>query len=105
LSITDAEMHAAFAELDNYESAAVSVDKPVWERFVEFRRQKIAMEASLRLKAISLNEMSLYLQKRIEDDEQKRREIDECSKSSMGYKEIVDLYIYKTIIYKAILFV
>ena len=84
LMINDAEAESSVQELDDFSSNAPSgCDRATWERFVSFRGQKISMENILRMKALTLIEMNLYLQKRIEEDEQNKKEIDENIKVSM----------------------
>ncbi len=82
--IFETDNENALAELDSFDNAPGGVDSSVWERFVMFRRQKIDMENSLRLKMLNLNEMGLYMQKRIEEDETKRREIEEFTKNTLA---------------------
>jgi hypothetical protein len=84
LSIYDADNEAALAELDHFDNAPPGVDMSVWDRFISFRRQKIEMENSLRIKNLNLSEMNLYLQKRMEEDEHRRREIDEFGKNILA---------------------
>lgn len=88
LSISDMENETTLAELDNFENAPGGVDIHVWERFVAFRRQKIAMENSLRLKNLNLTEMSLFMQKRTEEDELKKRQIEELSKNTLTIQDL-----------------
>lgn len=71
------ETEMSMLELDSYENSP-GVEKPVWDRFVNYRHQKIELENSLRLKSLTLSEMQTFLQKRIEEDEQKKREVDQC---------------------------
>jgi hypothetical protein len=94
LSIHDADIETALVELDNFENAPPGVDMSVWNRFISFRRQKIEMENSLKVKNLNLSEMNLYLQKRIEEDEHKRREIDEFGKKILGYLFFYKLFIF-----------
>ena len=42
------------------------------------------MENTLRIKSLNINEMNLYLQKRMEDDEMKRKDIEEYNKSALA---------------------
>ena len=85
LNIYDADTEMTLAELDDYDNNAPGgVDRLVWDRFIYSRRQKIALENSLRLKGMAVNDMNLFMQKRIEEDEEKRREIDELSKNAMA---------------------
>ena len=79
-ALHEAETQFSLNDLDHIENAPHGVDQMVWNRFVECRRGKIALETSLRMKLLNLNEMILYLQKISEDDELKRREIDELTK-------------------------
>ena len=79
---SDLDMQTTLADLDSVENAP-NVDKSVWDRFVAYRRLKIAFENSLRMKTLTLGEMTLYLQRRQEEDEQKKREIEECSRATL----------------------
>lgn len=83
LNIYDMDTEATLAELDDYDNNAPGgVDRLVWDRFIFARRQKILMENNLRLKGLAVNDMTLYLQKRMDDDEHKRKEIDELTKNT-----------------------
>lgn len=84
LSLVEAETSGALNELDQFENAPAGVEKSVWERFVDFRRQKIVLENIIKLKTLNVNEMALYLQKQTEEDELKRKEIDEYAKKSLA---------------------
>lgn len=87
--LSEAELNAALADLDHIDNGPPGVDIGLWSRFVEFRRAKIALENSMRMKAINLNEMMLYLQKRAEDDEAKRREIEELARNALKYEIVL----------------
>lgn len=78
--IYDNDTEVALREMDHFDNAPGGVDKSVWDRFIVARRQKIELENILRNKGLNLNEMSLYYQKRIEDEEAKKREIEEISR-------------------------
>lgn len=80
----EVDTDAALAEFDNFDNAPPGVDQSIWERFIHFRRNKIAMENTLRVKSLNLNEMNLYLQKRMEEDDLKRKDIDECSRKALS---------------------
>ena len=67
-------------DLDHFDNAPGAVDKSVWDRFVAYRREKIKMENNLRNKGLNLNEMSLFYQKRLEEDDQTKKTIDEYSR-------------------------
>jgi hypothetical protein len=87
LNAHETELNSMLDEMDkleNLQPQLSNVDQFVWERFVQFRRQKVAFEAELRQKSLQLSEMSFYLQKRIEEDEKTRRKIDEISKESLA---------------------
>lgn len=84
INIYDMDTEMTLAELDNFDNAPGGVDKSVWDRFVHARRQKIELENTLRLKTLNLNEMAQFYQKRQEEEEIKRREIDEYSKTSIA---------------------
>lgn len=86
--INDKETEASLKEMDNYSNAPAGVDESTWDRFVQFRRQKVAMEASVRMKSLALNEMNAYLHKRQEEDEMKKREIEELSRTAIGLQEL-----------------
>jgi len=78
LDIYDMDTEAYLAELDDPENSP-GVEHYIWERFVAHRREKIRMENSLRVKGLTLTEMNLYLQKRMEEDEAKKGEIEVLS--------------------------
>lgn len=83
INVYETDTELTLADLDDYDNAP-SVDRSVWERFVAYRRQKIAFENDLKLKGLALAEINQYLQKRIEEDEQKRKEIDECNRHALS---------------------
>jgi cilia- and flagella-associated protein 43 len=70
------ENQMALLEFDSFDNAP-GIDRPVWDRFVDYRRQKIELENTLRMKSLTLNEMQMFLQKRTEDDDLLKREIDQ----------------------------
>jgi hypothetical protein len=76
----DTDTETILRDLDHFDNAPGAVDKPVWDRFVAYRRDKIKMENNLRNKGLNLNEMILYQQKRIEEDDQTKKMIDEYSR-------------------------
>ncbi len=84
LSIYDADTEHTLAELDDYDNNAPGgIDRLVWDRFINARRQKISLENSLRLKGLALNDMTLYYQRRIDQDDQKRRDIEDLTKANI----------------------
>ncbi len=78
-NIYDMDTDIYLADMDHIEHSP-GVDITVWERFIIHRRQKIAMENNLKLKGLTLNEMTLFLQKRIEEEEQQKAAIDQLNK-------------------------
>ena len=78
--LTAAEADAGLVELDRYENAPDGIDHSIWDRFVAFRRQKIALENSIRAKGAHISEMSMFYQNRVEEEEQARKQIDELNK-------------------------
>jgi hypothetical protein len=81
----EADTEAVLRDLDHFDNAPGAVDKSIWDRFVAFRREKIKMENNLRNKGLTLNEMNLFHQKRLEEDEQTKKSIDEYSKKVAAY--------------------
>ena len=81
INIYDKDTEQTLRELDHFDNAPGGVDKSVWDRFTMARRQKIEAENILRNKGLNLNEMNLFFQRRNEEEEAKRREIDELSRS------------------------
>ena len=79
--IQEEENEKAMSDLDNVSNAPIGLDQSVWERFVQFRNQKIEMENEIKNRTLILNEMNAYAAKRVEEDEQKRREIEENIKN------------------------
>ncbi|XP_026523209.1 cilia- and flagella-associated protein 43 [Notechis scutatus] len=66
----------AIDEMDNPENRPEGLDIINWERFCVARRAKVESEQQVKQKALTLAEMQTFLQKRIEDDEQLRKDID-----------------------------
>ncbi|KYO40613.1 cilia- and flagella-associated protein 43 isoform A [Alligator mississippiensis] len=66
----------AMNELDNPENMPEGLDLPVWERFCSARRTKVESEQLVKRKALTLAEMQAFLQRRIEDDEKIKKDID-----------------------------
>lgn len=80
----NAETEAYLRDLDKFENAPVGCDISVWERFVLARRNKIKMEDSLRMKNLNFNQMNYYRKNRSEEDENKRKQIEEYSKNALA---------------------
>ncbi|KAM6443389.1 cilia- and flagella-associated protein 43 [Liasis olivaceus] len=66
----------AIDEMDNPENRPEGLDITNWERFCATRRAKVESEQQVKQKALTLAEMQTFLQRRIEDDEQLRKDID-----------------------------
>ena len=77
--ISEADIHTSLNDLDNFSNAPAGIDQTIWDRFVQFRRQKIAMETSVRMKGLMLSEMQAYMQSRVEEESVKKLETDELT--------------------------
>lgn len=84
INFNDAETEAYLKDLDKYDNAPAGCDISVWERFVLARRSKINMEDSLRIKNLNFIQMNQYRKDRSEEDENKRKEIEEYSKNALA---------------------
>ncbi|XP_060538906.1 cilia- and flagella-associated protein 43 isoform X3 [Pantherophis guttatus] len=71
-----AHLMKAIDEMDNPENRPEGLDIINWERFCAARRAKVESEQQVKQKALTLAEMQTFLQKRIEDDEQLRKDIE-----------------------------
>ncbi|XP_048464916.1 cilia- and flagella-associated protein 43 isoform X2 [Rhincodon typus] len=60
---------AAMVDLDSLDFKPENLDPAVWDRFCESRRKKIESEHQVKLKAVTLAEMQMFLQRRMEEDE------------------------------------
>uniref|UniRef100_A0A8D2IPN9 Cilia- and flagella-associated protein 43 n=1 Tax=Varanus komodoensis TaxID=61221 RepID=A0A8D2IPN9_VARKO len=63
-------------EMDEPENRPEGLDLVSWERFCAARRIKVESEQQIKQKALTLAEMQTFLQKRTEDDEQLRKDIE-----------------------------
>ena len=81
ITLYDKDTEVTLRELDHFDNAPGGVDKSVWDRFTLARRQKIEAENVLRNKSLNLNEMNVYYQRRVEDEDAKKREIDDLSRN------------------------
>ena len=84
IALYEKDTESLLHEIDHFDNAPGGVDKSVWDRFLSFRRQKIKMENDLRDKGLTLNEMNLYYHKRLEEEDAKKKSIDEYSKKVLG---------------------
>ncbi|XP_048362773.1 cilia- and flagella-associated protein 43 isoform X2 [Sphaerodactylus townsendi] len=75
----DAYVHLmkAIDEMDEFENKPEGIDYTVWERFCVSRRAKAESEQQIKHKALTLAEMQTFLQKRNEDDENSRKDIEQ----------------------------
>ena len=72
-----ASLEAALADLDKGSNMPEGVELHVWERMCAYRRQKIESEQLVRQKALVLADMQAFLQKRQEEDDKLRQEIED----------------------------
>lgn len=84
----DIELEKSLNEMDAPNNAPIGIDNTVWERFINFRRQKIELENTIKWKGMLLSEMNLYFQKRMEEDEQKKREAEEYQRNLILIQEL-----------------
>ncbi|XP_054839059.1 cilia- and flagella-associated protein 43 [Eublepharis macularius] len=77
-AMQDAYIHLmkAIDEMDEFENKPEGLDYTIWDRFCVVRRAKIESEQQIKQKALTLAEMQTFLQRRIEDDEKVRKDIE-----------------------------
>ncbi|XP_073210542.1 cilia- and flagella-associated protein 43 isoform X3 [Lepidochelys kempii] len=71
-----AHLMKAIDEMDDPENMPEGLDPTVWERFCLARRTKVESEQLVKRKALTLAEMQAFLQKRIDDDDKIRMDIE-----------------------------
>lgn len=71
-----AYMDGAMDDLDKPSNCPEGVEPHIWERLCMYRRQKVENENLLKLRAHTLAEMQQFQQKRLEEDEQLKNDID-----------------------------
>ncbi|XP_048713582.1 cilia- and flagella-associated protein 43 isoform X3 [Caretta caretta] len=71
-----AHLMKAIDEMDDPENMPEGLDPTIWERFCLARRTKVESEQLVKRKALTLAEMQAFLQKRIDDDEKIRMDIE-----------------------------
>ncbi|XP_074855314.1 cilia- and flagella-associated protein 43 [Carettochelys insculpta] len=71
-----AHLMKAIDEMDDPENMPEGLDLAVWERFCLARRTKVENEQLVKRKALVLAEMQVFLQKRMDDDEKMRMDIE-----------------------------
>ncbi|XP_025093863.1 LOW QUALITY PROTEIN: cilia- and flagella-associated protein 43-like [Pomacea canaliculata] len=69
-------LEAALDELDKPANMPEGLDPTVWQRLCNYRRAKIESENMVKKKALVLAEMQAFLQKRVEEDEALKSEVD-----------------------------
>ncbi|XP_074642124.1 cilia- and flagella-associated protein 43-like isoform X2 [Tubulanus polymorphus] len=80
-------MEQALNELDKESNIPEGVELDIWERMCKYRRMKITSEQMMKSKALILAEMNAFQQKRIEEDERLRNEIDDLNQAVNKLKE------------------
>lgn len=81
---TDTEVY--LADLDDFENNP-GIDNYIWERFIQHRRDKIIMENNLKVKGLNLIEMNQYYQKRVEEEEKLKRDIELMTKNLVEFQD------------------
>ncbi|XP_015275585.1 PREDICTED: cilia- and flagella-associated protein 43 [Gekko japonicus] len=64
-------------EMDEFGNKPEGLDYTIWDRLCVSRRTKVESEQQIKQKALTLAEMQTFLQRRIEDDEKVRKEIEQ----------------------------
>ncbi|XP_075791642.1 cilia- and flagella-associated protein 43 isoform X2 [Pelodiscus sinensis] len=71
-----AHLMKAIDEMDSPENMPEGLDPTVWQRFCLARRTKVESEQLVKRKALTLAEMQAFLQKRMDDDEKIKMDIE-----------------------------
>ncbi|KAK1164357.1 cilia- and flagella-associated protein 43 isoform X1 [Acipenser oxyrinchus oxyrinchus] len=77
----------AMDELDDPQSMPEGLDPSIWQRFCLSRRTKVESEQMVKQKALTLAEMQAFLQKRTEEDEKHKRDIEKIIDDLNGLRE------------------
>ncbi|XP_033885994.1 cilia- and flagella-associated protein 43 isoform X1 [Acipenser ruthenus] len=77
----------AMGELDDPQSMPEGLDPSIWQRFCLSRRTKVESEQMVKQKALTLAEMQAFLQKRTEEDEKHKRDIEKIIDDLNGLRE------------------
>ncbi|XP_060097687.1 cilia- and flagella-associated protein 43 [Heteronotia binoei] len=72
-----AQLMKGIDEMDEFGNKPEGLDYSIWDRFCMSRRTKVESEQQIKQKALTLAEMQTFLQKRIEDDEKVRKDIEQ----------------------------
>ncbi|XP_077205761.1 cilia- and flagella-associated protein 43 isoform X2 [Paroedura picta] len=71
------QLMKAIDEMDEFVNKPEGLDYIIWDRFCVSRRAKVESEQQIKQRALTLAEMQTFHQKRTEDDEKVRKEIDQ----------------------------
>ncbi|XP_048407438.1 cilia- and flagella-associated protein 43 isoform X2 [Stegostoma tigrinum] len=86
------DSHASFltamVDLDSLDFKPENLDPAVWNRFCESRRKKIESEHQVKQKAATLAEMQMFLQRRMEEDENNAQIINNLIQELNNLREI-----------------
>lgn len=80
-------LEAALADLDKPVNMPEGLDASVWQRMCQYRRTKIESENLVKQKALMLAEMQAFLQKRNDEEESLRNEIEDITTQLNKLKE------------------
>ncbi|XP_064629915.1 cilia- and flagella-associated protein 43-like isoform X2 [Lineus longissimus] len=78
-SLAKQSLEAAMIELDKDINIPEGVELHIWQKMCAYRRQKIESEQLVKAKALILADMNAFMQKRQEEDEKLRNEIDDLT--------------------------
>ncbi|KAM6265813.1 cilia- and flagella-associated protein 43 [Porphyrio hochstetteri] len=77
----------AMDELDSPENMPIGLDPSIWEKFCLARRNKMQSEQQVKWKALRLAEMQAFLQRRMDDNEMIKSEIEDIFKELTWLQE------------------
>ncbi|XP_035185715.1 cilia- and flagella-associated protein 43 isoform X4 [Oxyura jamaicensis] len=77
----------AMDELDNPEHMPDGLDPSIWEQFCQARRNKMESEQLVKWKALKLAEMQAFLQRRMDDDQKIKSDIEYISQELIWLQE------------------
>ncbi|XP_041065246.1 cilia- and flagella-associated protein 43 [Carcharodon carcharias] len=79
---------AAMEELDSIDFKPETLNPAIWDRFCDSRRKKIESEHQVKLKAVTLAEMQMFLQRRMEEDDYSGQFINNLTQELNNLREI-----------------
>uniref|UniRef100_A0A6I8PRJ3 Cilia- and flagella-associated protein 43 n=1 Tax=Ornithorhynchus anatinus TaxID=9258 RepID=A0A6I8PRJ3_ORNAN len=82
-----AQLMKVMDDLDNPDNMPDNLDPAVWKQFCMIRRMKVENEQQIKWKTTSLMEMQAFLQRRIEEDEKVRLDIEKIGSELNILKE------------------